>query len=140
MANEPGETTDDGPAGRNVAEWVVLIASALIVAGLVGLAIYEYVIRDEPPGVRISVEVHVDQAQERDGAWYVPFSIHNNGAEPAQSVVVSFSVIQGDQVMEESTTEFAFLPNGGSAKGELVTTLDPASHEFKAAIASIQVP
>lgn len=133
--DEPGK-----PEPRTTAEWVTLIISGLMVALLVGAAIYEHVVRDEPPGIRIAVEIALDQAEERNGLTYVPFTVRNSGQAPAESVVVRFEIKQGDETIEESTAEFDFLPNNGSAEGELVTALDLGAHTVRAQVSTVQRP
>ena len=55
------------------------------------------------------------------------------------NVVVLFSIKQGDETVEESTADIAFLPNRGSSEGELVTALDLATHTVEARVATIQI-
>ena len=127
-------------ASRSTAEWTTLMASALVVLLLIGAALYEHFLRDEPPGVHIAVELALDRVEERDGLTYVPFTVVNTGAAPAENVVVLFEIKQGDETVEESTADIAFLPNSGSADGELVTALDLATHTVEARVATIQIP
>lgn len=137
--NGPGKDRDESEP-RTAAEWTVLAVSALVVALLVGAALYEHFAQDEPPGVRITVELALDQAEARDGLTYIPFTVVNSGREPAENVQIRFEIKQGDETVEESTTEFGFLPNSGSAEGELVTTLDLSTHTVQAQVATIQKP
>jgi len=130
----------DRPEGRSAAEWTTLAASALVVALLVGAALYEHFVRDEPAGVRIAVEVALDQAEARDGVTYIPFTVVNTGRAPAENVVVLFEITLGGETVEESTADIAFLPTSGSVEGELVTALDPATHTVEARVATVQTP
>jgi uncharacterized protein (TIGR02588 family) len=135
---------DDEQSGENdrrsIAEWTTLIVSALFVAALVGAALYEHFAREEPPGVRIAVELALDEADVRGGLTYIPFTVVNTGADPAESVVVLFEIKQGEETVEESTAEIAFLPNSGSADGELVTALDLGTHTIEARVATLLFP
>ena len=132
--------TETRPKPRTIAEWTTLAVSLLITFALVGAALYEYVAQDEPAGTWITVRVAVDQAERREDRYYVPFTVANAGAEPAENVTLVFEVKRGEEVLEESTTDIAFLPNSGSEEGELVTAFDPAQHEITARVGTLQAP
>lgn len=128
------------PDGRSAAEWTTLGVSVVVVAALIGAALYEEFGRSEPAGQRLSVELEVAEAERRGDAYYVPYTVRNEGRAPAESVVVAFEVARGGEVLEESTADIGFLSSRGRAEGELVTALDPAAHELTARIASLQRP
>ncbi len=137
----PGDLpTGKQPGPRNAAEWTTLGISAVIVATLVATAVYEHLARTEPSGAWVSVRVDVARAEQRAGLFYIPFTVANTGGEPAENVAVVFEVKRGEETVEESTTEVAFLPNSGSTVGELVTALDPAAHTIEARVATLQFP
>lgn len=46
----------------------------------------------------------------------------------------------GEETVKESTADIDFLPSSGSAEGELVTTLDLATHTVEARVATLQTP
>lgn len=140
MATDDRDKTDKGPDGRSAAEWVTLGVSIVIVALLIGAAIYEHYAQDEPPGVRVAVTLDLEAAEERDGLTYIPWTAGNTGRDPAEAVVLRFEIRAGEETVQESTTEIAFLPNGGTAEGELVTDLDLATHTVIAHVASLQTP
>jgi uncharacterized protein (TIGR02588 family) len=127
-------------AGRSTGEWTTLAASAVVVLVLIGAALYEHFLRDEPLGARIAVELALDRAEERDGLTYIPFTVVNTGAAPAENFGILFAIKQGDQTVEESTADIAFLPNSGSVGGELVTALDLTTHSIEARVATFQTP
>jgi uncharacterized protein (TIGR02588 family) len=136
----PGEDRQPTPRRRTAAEWTTLGVSAAIIAALVGVAVYEHLARAEPAGVRVSVRLETERAERRGEAYYVPFVVVNAGAEPAEAVSVAFEVRRGEEVLEESTIEIAFLANSGSEEGELVTRLDPAAHEIEARVGALLRP
>ena len=141
MEQEPVHVADaERSAGRTIAEWTTLIGSALVVALLVGAALYEHLVHDEPAGVRVVVDLALEQAETRDGMTYVPFIVVNTGAAPAGNVVVLFAIKQGELTVEESTAEIAFLSNSGTAEGEMVTALDLTTHTIEARVATLQIP
>ncbi len=141
MEQEPVKTADADPsAGRTIAEWTTLIGSVIVIALLVGAALYEHLVHDEPAGVRVAVVLALDQAESRDGLTYVPFTVVNTGAAPAENVVVLFAIKQSEVTVEESTAEIAFLSNSGTAEGEMVTALDLTTHTVEARVATLQIP
>lgn len=131
---------DPASSGRSVAEWVTLVVSGLIVAALVGAALVEHFLVDEPPGVRLEIALAVEQTRRAEDLYYVPFTVKNTGSDGAENVTVAFAVQQDDQTVEESTTQIAFLSNSGTAKGELVTVYDPASYDISARISTFETP
>lgn len=139
---DPAEQTSqsDQPPPRSAAEWVTLAVSTLIIAALIGAAIYEHLANDEPTGVRVEIQVDLERAERRETLYYVPFTVTNTGAEAAEAVGLVFEIKQGEEVLEESSTEVAFLPNSGSAEGEIVTELDPAEHEIIGRVGSVMIP
>ena len=132
--------TEARPKPRTTAELTTLAVSLLITLALVGAALYEDFAQDEPAGTWVTVRVAVEQAERRGDRFYVPFTVANAGAEPAENVTVVFEVKRGEEVLEESTAEIAFLPNSGSEEGEVVTAFDPAAHEIAARVGTLQSP
>lgn len=128
------------PRGRSAAEWTTFALSVVVVAALVGVALAEQFLRREPAGVLVAVAVATDRAEERGGRFYVPFTVANDGAEPATNVAIVFEVRRGETVVEESTADVPFLPVDGHQEGELVTALDPATHEIVGRVGTLQAP
>lgn len=126
--------------GRSAAEWTTLALSAAVVATLVGVALVEHFLLDEPPGVRVAVSVAEGAAERRDGVYYVPFEATNRGGEPAADVTIEFEVRRGGEVLETSSATVPFLPIGGSAGGEIATELDPAAHEVVGRVGNLLAP
>ncbi len=137
----PGEASNGKrPSPRTAAEWTTFAVSVVIAAALVGVALYEQFVAKEAPGVRVDIELAVGRAERRDGVFYVPFEVANAGARPAENVVVVFEVKQGEETVEESTADVAFLPVRGAVGGELVTRYDPATATIEARVATLQTP
>jgi len=138
------QADDDGngkrPPPRTVAEWTTLAVSVAVAAVLVGLALYEHFVDEELPGARVSIALDIARAEERDGVFYVPFDVANGGAQPAENVVIVFDVRRGEETVEESTAEFAFLPINGAVSGELVTRHDPTTITIEGRVATLQTP
>ncbi|MGH2558537.1 MAG: hypothetical protein ACRDJH_05690 [Thermomicrobiales bacterium] len=136
---EDAEESGGSPA-RNAAEWITLLVSFLVVALLVGAALYEQLAREEPSGSWIAVELNLDQAVRRDDLFYIPFVARNAGTAAAEDVVVVFAIMDGDEMREESTTTIPFLPNSGSVDGQLVTAYDPTRFVIEARPATLLTP
>jgi uncharacterized protein (TIGR02588 family) len=119
---------------------MTLVGSLIVVALLIGAALYEQFAREEVPGTWISVDVAIADAVRRDDAFYIPFTAINRGAEPAEDVTIIFEIKSGDETVEESTVVIPFLSNSGSADGELITAFDPATHQIEARPATLLSP
>lgn len=128
------------PRVRSTAEWATLIGSLIVVALLIGAALYEHFAREEVSGTWISIDVAVDEAVQRDGVFYVPFTATNRGAKPAEDVTIVFTISGDGETVEESTVVIPFLPNSGSADGEVITAFDPATHQIDARPATLLSP
>ena len=134
------EGTDERPKHRTVAEWTTLAISAVVVLALVGAALAEIFLRDDPSGPVISIEVAMDRAEVRDGVTYIPYEVRNDGADAAIDIVAIVEFSQGEQVVEETTIDIALLASHGMAEGEVVTTLDLTAHTVEARIGGLQRP
>ena len=145
---DEGRAEDDAEAGgraerlapRSVAEWTTLGISAVVVAALVGAALVEVFLRDDPAGARISVEIALEEAETREGETSVPFTVRNDGANAAKEIVVVFEILQGETVVEETTVEFALLASHGVDRGVLVTAQDLKSSTVSARVGAMQTP
>jgi uncharacterized protein (TIGR02588 family) len=125
---------------RSTAEWTTLIGSLVVVALLIGAALYEHFAREEVPGTWISIDVATDEAVQRDDLFYIPFTAANRGTKPAEDVTIMFTIERDGETVEESTVTVPFLPNSGSADGELITAFDPATHQIEARPATLLSP
>ena len=135
-----GEDQGERPKHRTVAEWTTLAISAVVVLALVGAALAEIFLRDDPSGPVVSIEVAVDRAEVREGLTYIPYEVRNDGADAATDIVALVEFLQGEQVVEETTIDIALLASHDVAEGEVVTTLDLASHTVEARISALQLP
>jgi uncharacterized protein (TIGR02588 family) len=148
IREDAGETPDDQDApteheishGRNVAEWTTLLISFAVVFATVSVALFEHFAREEPPGTWLTVELDLEQVVRRDAVYYLPYTVRNDGSNPAEAVGIIFTVRDGATVLEEATTEIPFLANSGAADGVFVTSYDPASHTIEARPSILQIP
>ena len=85
---ERGDDQEPRPAQRTVAEWTTLAISAVVVLALIGAALAEIFLRDDPSGAVVSIELSPDEAEIRAGQTYIPFEVRNDGADAATDIVV----------------------------------------------------
>ncbi len=90
---------------RNWLEWAILIASVVLVVGLVGYLVISGLTNSGPAMVR--VEVMTDEARlGADGGWLVPVTIHNEGGAAAVAIVVEGTgVVAGTDESSELTVD-----------------------------------
>ncbi|MEJ7761742.1 MAG: hypothetical protein WKF80_03020 [Thermomicrobiales bacterium] len=130
-------------APRNGAEWVTLAISAAIVALLVGVGVVEHLTHDSPAGTRVTVSLDLDGTYEVNGRFFVPFTATNQGATPAEDVVITFTVREpgpDGAVLEEGTADLAYLANSGERSGQFATDYDLATHQIEASVSTFQTP
>lgn len=129
-----------GPGPRSRAEWATLGISAVVVTLLVGAALAEIFLRDDPSGARISVEVDVAGAEKRGGMVYVPWTVRNDGEDAGTDIVAVFEISAGGEVVEETTVDIPLLASHDAAQGELVTGLDLGTHTVEGRIGAVREP
>ncbi|MBA2277054.1 MAG: hypothetical protein H0W06_04760 [Chloroflexia bacterium] len=134
------EQSDEAQEGRSLAEWVTLAVSIVVVAAFVGAAFVENVTRDEPAGAPITVEVLLEQIEQREGSFYVPFEVSNAGSSPVEDVSLLFELRLRGQLLEESTVLIPFLPSNGVEAGTVVLTTDPARAVLVASVQNFREP
>ena len=121
MSGDGGRRRD----ARSVAEWVSLAISATIVAGLVGLVLYQHLARgDRPPSIDVRPQLEAVRGEAE--AYYLPVEIANRGDRTAEDVRVQL-VLSADQGRRQAAElRIDFLPGGGTASGTAVFQDDPA--------------
>jgi uncharacterized protein (TIGR02588 family) len=123
-----------GIAPRTQAEWVSLIVSLLLLAGVVGLVVALWI---SPSGHPARFRVERGPARSEGGRYYLPVTVINDGdATGAQVTVEGRLAVGGSE--ETATTTFDFIPARSSAEGVLVFSGDPASAAV--VVASFQKP
>lgn len=140
MGDGVGDRANEQKRGRSAAERTTLAVSAAVISALIGAALFEHYLVDEPPGIRVSVSLAAAAAERRDDVYYVPFDVANRGGEPAANVTIIFEVRRGGELLEQSDATVPFLPVGGSVSGELATRLDPTGHDLAARVGTLQNP
>lgn len=131
-----------GRAGRRIAaaEWVTLAISALIVGALIAVALVEERRRQSTEGVGVQSTFGGDRAEFRDGAYYVPYTVRNTGAEAIVSAEIWIDVYDGERLVESDEIAVELLPLQGTQEGVYATMHDPAEHRFVGRLESLQIP
>jgi uncharacterized protein (TIGR02588 family) len=129
-----------GGSSRSLAEWITLGLSVLIVGALVAVALIEESRRDEESGANLMVTFETDGANY-DGEWYyVPYTVLNTGADAISAADVWIEVYDGQKQVESAEITVQFLPLQGKQHGIYVSAYDPATHDFRARLESLQFP
>lgn len=93
------------------------LASAVLVAALIGYLAWRGIVETDPPAFAVTVE----RTDERDGRHYVTFRVVNTGDAAAARVVV-----RGGVGGEANEAVLDFVPPHGARRGVLIFAADPA--------------
>lgn len=126
-----------GPAA---AEWVTLTISLLIVGAMLAIGLREEFQRHEALAGDLEVTFDPGQAERRGKSYFVPYLIRNTGADAIASAELWIEVYAGEELVESAEENVSALPLQGTQPGIYVTTRDPATHEFRARMESLQFP
>jgi uncharacterized protein (TIGR02588 family) len=132
--NQKGEQSGKERQGHSAAEWITLILSTLLIAGVAGAVGYFTVTRgDAPP----SFTAEPQPAETRGGTegFYLPVTVTNTGDEPAQAIQVRVELQSGDQT-ETAVFTIELLAAGESEEGTAVFRDDPSQGEIQAVVES----
>jgi uncharacterized protein (TIGR02588 family) len=121
-------------APRTAAEWVSLVISALLLAGVVGIVIALWLNSSNTPA-RFRVERGTPRNES--GQFYLPIKVTNEGDTTGAQVTVEgkLKVNEGE---ETASTTFDFIPARSTAEGILIFVAEPGSAEVR--VISYQQP
>ncbi|MDB6151354.1 MAG: hypothetical protein JWQ44_2802 [Chthoniobacter sp.] len=109
-------------------EWIISAVGLAIVVLAISVLIYEAVAGDKsPPDVKLTVETI---SPLRNG-FLVKIRAENEGGEPAARVQVKAELLEEDKVLEESDTQFEYLPPHSSRDAGVFFTTDPNHGEVR---------
>src|SRR5215218_2743977 len=97
--NSERSSERESPRPRSTAEWTTLVGSLVVVALLIGAALYEHFGREELPGTWISIEIATEDAVQRDDVFYIPFTAINRGSKPAEDTTIMFEIKDGEETV-----------------------------------------
>ena len=122
---------------KNQLEWAVFIASAVLIAVVVGaLVVFELTRPDTPPDLR----VRTTETRASGHGFAVGVEVENRGGETASNVTVEVELaIQGTRG-ERSELHLPFVPHGAVRTGDVVFTVDPAAGSLRARVLGYERP
>lgn len=132
--------TENAARRISIAEWVTLTLSVLVVAALILVAPVEESRRQDGNGADLQVTFDTERATARGESFDVPYTLMNTGSEAISSAEIWIDVYDGERVVESAQINVQFLPLQGKQDGMFVTTHDPASHELRSRVESLQFP
>ena len=138
-SKEQSENQPDAanPESRSTAEKISFaIASALLIA-ILGIVGYLWVSdrNPDPPALEVSSSV-----EQRQGKYYVPFTVVNTGGETATTVQIIAELRINGEVVEWGDQEIDFLSRQEEAEGAFIFIRDPKAGELTVRVASYAMP
>jgi uncharacterized protein (TIGR02588 family) len=114
-----------GNTPRTRAEWVSLIISILLLAGVAGIVVALWLNSSDRPA-----RFRVDRGAVRNeaGQYYLPITVTNDGDTTGAQVTVQGKLRLNDREESASTT-FDFIPARSSAQGILIFISEPGPAE-----------
>ena len=108
-------------------EWIVAGIGLVLVAGVIGLLIYESFTGSRlPPDVKLSV----DSVVQTGNGFLVRVTAVNQGGITAEGVIIEGELRGGAQQAEQSRTTIDYLPPRSEKKAGLFFTRDPRQLEL----------
>lgn len=135
MGEEDGEPSGTPRQGHSAAEWITLVLSSLLIAGVAGGVAYFTIMRgDAPPS--FTAEPQPAETRGGDpGIFYVPVLVTNTGDEPAQEIQVRVELQSGEQT-ETAVFTIDLLAASEREEGTAVFRSDPSLGEIQAVVES----
>lgn len=123
---------------RSPAEWITLSLSALVLASIIGLVLYDWQLsKNIPPAFQVEI---TDSTRLTEGRYYVPFTLHNTGGRIARTVQVIADLHLPDGTDETGEQQFDFLSGNERKKGGFVFEHNPQTGELVVRVASFGLP
>lgn len=136
--SDKNKQPDDPPGGphqgHSAAEWITLVLSSLLIAGIVASVAYFTVTRGDAPPSFVA-ETQSAETRGDPGVFYVPVTVTNIGDEPAQQIQVRVELQSGEQT-ETAVFTIELLAAGESEEGTAVFRTDPARGEMQTVVES----
>lgn len=119
---------------RTSTEWVSLIISILLLAGVVGTVVALWLNASDAPA-RFRVERGTPRNEA--GHFYLPIKVINDGETTGAQVTIE-GKLKVNEKEETAATTFDFIPAGSTAEGILIFKAEPGSAEVR--VISYQQP
>jgi uncharacterized protein (TIGR02588 family) len=121
---------------RNPLETIVLTASALLVAGSIGLLAWQGA-REERPA---QLTVRVDSVVSRGGPYHLHVTVRNAGDATAAAAQLRVRLLRDTAVIEESEAVVEWVPGRSSARATLMFEEDPRAGDVYARVVGFTEP
>jgi uncharacterized protein (TIGR02588 family) len=122
------EKENEEPPKITTLEWIVAIASALCIAGIVAILIYEQT-RERINYPVISVKL-LDIQKIEDG-YLARVTVRNDGDKTGSRVECKADLVTGGNKTETSVARIEFVPPRSSKKAGFVFREDPRTGELR---------
>jgi uncharacterized protein (TIGR02588 family) len=129
-----GKKTKNSITPRTKAEWVSMIISIVLVAGVVGVVIALWLSPSKTPA-RFRIDRRAIRTEA--GHYYLPITVTNEGDTTGAQVTVEGRLkVAGNE--QTSATTFDFVPAHSNVEGVLIFDSEPTSAELR--VVSYQQP
>jgi uncharacterized protein (TIGR02588 family) len=119
---------------RHAVEWVAVAVSALAIATLVALLVYDGTTRRGEPELVIVLEAPI----ESERRFVVPLLVENHGGVAAGSVEIEVALTANGRELETGAVTLDFVPAGSEVEAAVVFTEDPARGRLEARVLGFQ--
>lgn len=123
---------------KNWLEWLVFVASLVLVVSTLGYLIYDTAtLKNAPP----SIQFQLGKPQSQLNHFIVPVSVTNQGDETAEGVQVEVVLESDGKEQENAQFEIAFLPRHSTREGWVTFETDPRTvDQMKARVLGFEKP
>lgn len=123
---------------KNWLEWIVFVASFVLVATMLGYLVYDGATLGKAPP---SIEFELGTPQPQLNRFAVPVSVTNRGDETAVGVHIEVVLESDGKEQESGEFEIAFLPRHSTRSGWVTFQTDPRTVEqMKARVLGFEKP
>lgn len=122
---------------RSTAERISFAIALAMLAGILGLVGYLWWSdrNQDPPALEVSSGL-----EQRQGKYYVPFTVINTGGETATTVQVIAELRMNGELVEWGDQRIDFLSRQEEAEGAFIFIRDPNAGELTVRVASYTMP
>jgi uncharacterized protein (TIGR02588 family) len=131
-------------SAQSPAERISFLIACAILAGVLGIVLFLWG-RDsfgrlshrnpQPPTLAVTSTV-----ENRQGLYYVPFTVTNTGGETAEAVQIIAELSINGKVVESGEQQIDFLSSQEEAEGAFIFTQAPSSGKLIVRTASYKLP
>ena len=124
--------------GSTLVERSAAIVSALLVATMIGLVLYQAI---TATGTRHpDLVASVEQVLPQVGGFHVAYRIENRGGATAAAVRVEGTLSRGEAVVDAAEAEIDYVAAHSSHRGGLIFRDDPAGYDLRLRVTGYRRP